>query len=73
MPLAQQYYDERGTLVRTLSFSEVRQVGGRNVPTRWEMQPANTPGQRTTVVLKDAVYDQPIGDEVFSQRHLQRR
>ncbi|ODV10052.1 MAG: outer membrane lipoprotein-sorting protein [Rubrivivax sp. SCN 70-15] len=73
VPLAQQYHDERGQLVRTLSFSDVRPVGGRNVPTRWEMQPADTPSQRTTVILKDAVYDQPIADEVFSQRHLQQR
>ncbi|WP_298835418.1 outer membrane lipoprotein-sorting protein [uncultured Piscinibacter sp.] len=73
VPLAQQYYDERGKLVRTLNFSDVRVVGGRSVPTRWAMQPADTPGQRTTVILKDAVYDQPIAEDVFSQRHLQRR
>ncbi|MCB1749009.1 MAG: outer membrane lipoprotein-sorting protein [Gammaproteobacteria bacterium] len=73
LPLAQDYFDERGRLVRTLRFSDVRMVGGRRVPTRWEMQPADEPAQRTTVVLDDAVYDQPIADEVFSQRNLQRR
>ena len=28
---------------------------------------------RGTAVVDDAVYDQPIADEVFSQRNLQRR
>lgn len=73
VPLAQDYFDEQGTLVRTLRFSDVRTVGGRRVPTRWQMQPADEPGQRTTLVLRDAVYDEPIADDVFSQRNLQKR
>ena len=73
LPLAQAYFDDRGRLVRTLTFSDVRTVGGRRVPTRWVMQPADEPTKRTTVVLEEAVYDRPIADEVFSQRNLQRQ
>ena len=72
VPLKQEFYDERGTLVRTMIFSEVRSMGGRRVPTRWEMRPKDKPGNLTAIVIKNATYDQPIAVEVFSQRNLQK-
>ena len=51
----------------------VRKVGGRVLPTRWDMRPDAKPGNSTTVVLKDAVFDRPLDDEIFSQRNLQKR
>ncbi len=72
VPLKQEFYDERGELVRTMTFFDVRSVGGRRLPTRWEMRPRAKAGNVTTIVLKDAVFDQPIPDEVFSQRNLQK-
>lgn len=73
MPLKQEFFSERGERVRVLSFSEIRSVGGRVMPTRWEMKPDAKPGNSTTVVLKDAVFDRPVDEEVFSQRNLQKR
>jgi outer membrane lipoprotein-sorting protein len=72
IPHDQAFYDERGGLVRVLAFSEVRPIGGRIVPTRWEMRPVAKPGNLTTIVLKSAVYDQPIDPEIFTQRNLQK-
>jgi len=72
VPLKEEFYDERGALVRTMSFSDVRNVGGRRVPTKWEMRPEGKPGNATTIVLKSASYDQRIAEEVFSQRNLQK-
>jgi outer membrane lipoprotein-sorting protein len=73
IPLKQEYFDERGELVRVMTFSDIREVGGRRLPTRWEMRPVGKPGHMTTVVLQDAVFNPPLDDEVFTQRHLQRR
>jgi outer membrane lipoprotein-sorting protein len=73
IPLRQEYYSERGELVRVMSFSEVRQMGGRTVPTKWEMRPNEKPGNVTTVLLKSAVYDRAIDAEIFTQRNLQKR
>jgi hypothetical protein len=56
-----------------LAFSDVRQVGGRLLPARWDMRPDAKPGNSTTVVLKEAVFDRPVDDEIFSQRNLQKR
>jgi hypothetical protein len=55
-----------------MTFSEVRSVGGRTLPTRWEMRPSARPGNVTTVVMKDAVFDQPVDESIFTQRNLQK-
>ena len=73
MPLKQEFFSERGERVRVLTFTDVRKVGGRVLPTRWDMRPDAKPGNSTTVVLKDAVFDRPLDDEIFSQRNLQKR
>jgi outer membrane lipoprotein-sorting protein len=72
IPLKQEFYSERGELVRVMTFSEVRSVGGRTLPTRWEMRPSARPGNVTTVVMKDAVFDQPVDESIFTQRNLQK-
>jgi outer membrane lipoprotein-sorting protein len=72
MPLRQEFFSERGELVRVLSYSDVRMVGGRRMPARWEMRPTAKPGNVTTVVLKEAVFNQPVADDVFTQRNLQK-
>jgi outer membrane lipoprotein-sorting protein len=72
MPLKQEFFDERGELVRVMSYSDVRSVGGRTMPTRWEMRPVAKPGNATAVLLKDAVFDRPVDEAVFTQRNLQK-
>ncbi|TAK48844.1 MAG: outer membrane lipoprotein-sorting protein [Betaproteobacteria bacterium] len=72
MPLRQEFYDERGGLVRVMAFSDVRSVGGRIMPTKWEMRPAGKPRNVTTVTIKSAIYDRPIDPEIFTQRNLQK-
>jgi outer membrane lipoprotein-sorting protein len=72
IPLKQEFYSERGELVRVMTFSDVRKLGDRTLPTRWEMRPVAKPGNVTTVRLKDAVFNQPVDEAVFTQRNLQK-
>jgi outer membrane lipoprotein-sorting protein len=73
MPVKQEFFSERRELVRVMTLGDVRKVGGRLLPTRWEMRPVAKPGNLTQMILKDAVFDQPIDDEIFTQRNLQKR
>lgn len=73
IPLKQEFYSERGELVRIMTFSEIRPIGGRTIPTKWEMRSTGKPGNVTTVLLKTALYDGPIDSEIFTQRNLQKR
>ena len=72
VPLKEEFYDERGELVRVFTFSEVRPTGGRAIPTRWEIRPSDKPGNMTVMVVKSALYDRPIDPEIFTQRNLQK-
>jgi len=72
MPLSQQYYDERGELIKELVFSDVRQMGGRKLPTRWTMKPATKPGHQTEIRINKALFDRPIAPSVFTLRNLRR-
>ena len=73
LPAREEFYDERGTLVRVLTFSDVRVLGGRTVPTKWEMRPLAKPGNVTTMVMKSATFDAAIPAETFTQRNLTKR
>jgi outer membrane lipoprotein-sorting protein len=72
VPLKEEFYSERGELVRTMTFSAVRPMGGRTIPTNWEIRPSGKPGNSTTIVVKSAVYDRTIDPDLFTQRNLQK-
>jgi outer membrane lipoprotein-sorting protein len=73
LPVREEFYDERGVLVRVMTFSDVRSLGGRTIPTRWEMRPVGKPENLTTVVMTSATYDAPIPADIFSLRNLTKR
>lgn len=63
-------YDEGGSLVSTLFFSEVKRMGGRTMPTLMEMIPAGKPNQKTVIRYTDARFNAPIEDSFFSVQNL---
>lgn len=73
IPVKQEYYSDRGELSRVMSFGEIRPMGGRTIPTRWQMKPVGKPANSTTILVRSAAYDLPLDDEIFSQRNLQKR
>jgi len=72
IPLRLSYYDERGRLIKVLSFSEVREMGGRTLPTRWEMRPIAKPRNSTVIRLRQVRFDLPIDAGIFTLRNLRR-
>ena len=72
IPLRQEYYDERGDLIKVMSFLDVRELGGRTMPTRWQVQPVQKPQNRTVFVIKQMQFDTPLPAEVFTLGNLQQ-
>jgi len=72
VPLKQEFYSERGERVRVMTFSDIRPMGGRTIPTRWEMRPVAKPENVTTIVMKNVVYNRPVEENIFTQRNLQK-
>jgi outer membrane lipoprotein-sorting protein len=72
MPAWQGYYDEDGALVRELTFSDYKTMGGRLIPTRLLMRPTGKAGKQTTIVYDDIVFDAPITEGTFAVNNLPR-
>ncbi|UCC47521.1 MAG: outer membrane lipoprotein-sorting protein [Gemmatimonadota bacterium] len=70
MPTWARYYDEDGELVRTLTFSDFRVMGGRLVPAVMDLHPEDKPSERTTVRYNSLEFDIDIDRSFFSLRAL---
>jgi outer membrane lipoprotein-sorting protein len=75
-PRLEIFYDEpepgRFEPVRRMIFSDVRDVQGRPLPHRWHMETKEKPDHTTSIVLEEMVFDEKLGDEIFSLTNLKR-
>ncbi|MDH5600410.1 MAG: outer membrane lipoprotein-sorting protein [Gammaproteobacteria bacterium] len=67
------YYDEEGSLIRTMTFDQPRQLDARTVPMRLTLQPEDKPEESTVVIYNDIEFEVPLKDSFFSLQNLQRR
>lgn len=72
VPIRQDYYDERGRLVKRLEYSDIEKVSDRTVPRTWMMTNHIKKGKTTRIYLKDVVYNQPVDDNLFTLSNLKR-
>ncbi|MDH4158259.1 MAG: outer membrane lipoprotein-sorting protein [candidate division Zixibacteria bacterium] len=70
VPVWEKYFDEKGTLMRVLKFSDVRQFRERRIPAVMEMIPQNKEGHKTVIRYNLLEYDIAVDEDVFSLRHL---
>ncbi len=72
MPLTTDYYDG-DTVVRRMTFSEVKELGGRSIPTVMELIPLTKPGEFTKVVYKAMKFDVDVDPSMFTARGVKRQ
>ncbi len=72
LPLRAIYYDEDGVQAREIRFLEPRRFGERVLPTRLVLTPADKPGESTTVLYEDIVFDVALPERLFTLRGLRR-
>ena len=70
IPLEVGYYDEDGELARKLTFSDVRELGGRTVPATMLLEPADRPGEFTKITTTAMDFDVKFDDRMFSLQAL---
>ncbi len=66
------YHDEDGELVRTLEYSDVGDLGGRRLPRRVRVIPADEPDELTEVVYEELAFDVELPRRIFSLQALRR-
>lgn len=72
LPVEERHYDRKGRLARTMTFDDVRPLGGRRLPARMVLVPAEVEGQRTELRYLDVTFDVKLPDETFSLSRLER-
>ena len=70
VPLRQEFYDEKNNLIKTLDFSGIKLMYGHNIPTLWKMTNNFEKGRQTIITVREAEFDLPIEDKVFSHQRL---
>jgi len=71
IPVREEFYGKDNALIKVLSYTDVRRVSDRTIPTRWEMVPRTKSGYRTVIeVSDDLVYNEPIDDSVFTLQNI---
>ena len=73
IPIREYYYDEDMKLVRTISFTDIRVLGGRRLATALRVVPQDKPGEYTELVYNKMEFDIDIKDSFFSIARLRRR
>ena len=73
IPVDIQYFDEKGTLVRTMSFEQVKKISGRWVPMRMVIKPVDKPGEMTELVYDSLEFNVKLDSNLFSLQSLRRR
>jgi len=74
VPVNQNFYDDEGIMIRKMVFSELKDFGGRTMPSVMEMIPLNKEGHRTVIIYDNLEFDPPDVDEsIFTLRHLKSR
>ena len=63
-------YDEDGFLVRTETGSDIKTMDGRVIQTKIDLVPAEEPGNRTELVIREIKFNIPIQESFFSQQNM---
>lgn len=66
------YFDEEGELVNTMVMSEIKMIGGRLLPTKMEMFPAENPKQKTMIEYLELQFDTGLKEDFFSIQNMKR-
>ncbi|GCD79834.1 outer membrane lipoprotein-sorting protein [Schleiferia thermophila] len=63
-------YGDKGELVSVIQNSNIRNLGGRMIPTRIEIIPQGKSGHKTVIEYLNGQFNRPIRDDFFSLQNL---
>ncbi len=67
------YYDEEGTLMRTMRFDQPQLIDKLTVPMRLTLKPEDKPEESTVITYQSIKLDIPLSASFFSLQNLQKR
>lgn len=71
-PIRTLYFDEQQSLIRSMLFEELEQIGRYQVPMVMRLIPEDKPGESTVITYKSIEFDLPLNARFFSLQNLKR-
>ena len=72
LPVSTEFFDEKGNLVRSMLYQDVRTLDGREMPTTFLVVPADSPEEYTKISYVDIDFDVELTDSTFSLQALKQ-
>ena len=72
LQMRSEFFDEDGELINIMSSAEIKMLGGRMLPSVFEMVPVDKPGNKTMIIYKSLIFDKPIDDSFFTTQNLKQ-
>ncbi len=69
IPLGQDFFDENGQLVRTMSFSDLKNFDGKMLPSKMTLVPKEKVGHKTEVLYEELKFTK-VSEDVFTLKNL---
>jgi len=70
IPVKVDYFDEKKTLVRTMDYSDVKDVSGHKTPMTMMLTPHDKPGEFTKMTFESLQYGASLPDSMFTLESL---
>jgi outer membrane lipoprotein-sorting protein len=68
--LSEGFYDEDGTLVKIMTGSRIKMMGGKLFPQVWQMQKSDTKDEYTRLNYHQLEFKEDLPDNIFTQSYL---
>lgn len=72
LPVRQRYFDEDGTLMRVMEFSDITDFGEVTLPATMTLTPMNKTGHQTTVTYQELDFGADLTEDFFTLNNLRR-
>jgi outer membrane lipoprotein-sorting protein len=70
IPVDVKFYDEKGELKRTDTFSEIKEMDGVTMPTRFTIIPADKPNEKTEMTYLEVDFTTEVSEDTFNLQAL---
>ena len=72
LQMKSEYYDEDDYLIKTELAYDIKTMGGRVIPSKFELIPEEEDGHKTVVVMDEIIFNNPIPESFFSQQNMKK-
>jgi hypothetical protein len=72
IPVKEEYYDEKGQIMRTINYQDIREFDGRKIPATLELTPRQKEGHKTMLKYRLMRFNIKLDQDIFSDRNLRR-